>query len=1041
MNNFLYEYIESIKNISTDDKEHTYRSALEKLLNDTKNLINKNIRIKHEPNNDKNGAGAPDFLISFDDLIVGYIENKRVNDNLDNVIKSEQIIKYLTLSDNIIVTDYLKFCLIDKNANIIQEVRLCELSELKQIKKINIDEDRFLELFNIFFSREPKNINNSLEFAKALAMRTRILKDYLEEKEDNSQINELYNIFKNTIYSQIKFDEFCDNFAQTLTYSLFLAKLNSDSKIDLYNVSKFIPKSFSLIRAISRFLSNLEDLNKEDLIGIKWLLEEILNIISHINVESIIEELNKYSNNNILEKDPYIHFYETFLSKYNPDIRDRRGVYYTPNSVVNFIINSIDIVLKRDFDKANGLGDSINKNSNIILLDFATGTGTFLDESFRKALSYYDKSSTKFNPKELINKFFGFEFLIAPYTIAHLKLSQTLKEEFDYILDDDERLNIFLTNTLEDIHLNKESHNYFTALVDETKLAQQTKEKNILVITGNPPYSGASANKGIFEEEVKKEYKDNLEILPLAITRNGKIEKEKNPKWLLDDYVKFIRFSQQKIDNNYDGGIFAFISNNGFLDNPTFRGMRYSLLKSFDKIYIINLHGDTRKKEICPDGSKDENVFDIMQGVSINIFIKYDKKHKDKRLVNLNLSPKNHKYGSEIATTYYYDLWGKRDYKYNFLLSNSLESIDWQELNFTAPFFLFIHQNENIKEEYDSYYSVKDIFLVSNVGIVTGKDDIFTSYDINKLKENILKNYNEIDESYIKLFNYRPFDDRFIYYDTSKIERARKDIMEHFIQEDKNIGLVLSRQIISTSFQHSFITNKLMEMCYISNKTREGNYIFPLYLYDTPSVRKMINNQNDDKEQPLFKQTIENPFENKNKIENLTQNFRNFIDKKYNHHFSPEEILGYIYAILFSKTYRKKYIDFLKIDFPRIPFTDDIEKFKMLSKLGQELYNLHLMKEDNLQIDNGRYLNEKNNKIKKPIYIENENKIFVNDTLHFIDINKDVWEYKIGGYKVLDKYIKSHKDEELDIEHFQKIITIINKTIKIEKEIEDIIFL
>ncbi len=1072
MNNFLYEYIESIKNISTDDKEHTYRSALEKLLNDTKNLINKNIRIKHEPNNDKNGAGAPDFLISFDDLIVGYIENKRVNDNLDNVIKSEQIIKYLTLSDNIIVTDYLKFCLIDKNANIIQEVRLCELSELKQIKKINIDEDRFLELFNIFFSREPKNINNSLEFAKALAMRTRILKDYLEEKEDNSQINELYNIFKNTIYSQIKFDEFCDNFAQTLTYSLFLAKLNSDSKIDLYNVSKFIPKSFSLIRAISRFLSNLEDLNKEDLIGIKWLLEEILNIISHINVESIIEELNKYSNNNILEKDPYIHFYETFLSKYNPDIRDRRGVYYTPNSVVNFIINSIDIVLKRDFDKANGLGDSINKNSNITLLDFATGTGTFLDESFRKALSYYDKSSTKFNPKELINKFFGFEFLIAPYTIAHLKLSQTLKEEFDYILDDDERLNIFLTNTLEDIHLNKESHNYFTALVDETKLAEQTKEKNILVITGNPPYSGASANKGIFEEEVKKEYKDNLEILPLAITRNGKIEKEKNPKWLLDDYVKFIRFSQQKIDNNYDGGIFAFISNNGFLDNPTFRGMRYSLLKSFDKIYIINLHGDTRKKEICPDGSKDENVFDIMQGVSINIFIKYDKKHKDKRLVNLNLSPKNHKYGSEIATTYYYDLWGKRDYKYNFLLSNSLESIDWQELNFTAPFFLFIHQNENIKEEYDSYYSVKDIFLVSGVGICSKRDNIvfhntkeslikllndfitkpkeelYKLYDIGKDSggwkldwaiKAIKENKNNLND-YIMKCHYRPFDFKYTYYvkkNCGFMARPVYDIFENLLQEDENIGLICYRGTKLKDISNIFITDTLIDLHIVG----EGSSIFSLYLYDMPSVRKMINNQNDDKEQPLFKQTIENPFENKNKIENLTQNFRNFIDKKYNHHFSPEEILGYIYAILFSKTYRKKYIDFLKIDFPRIPFTDDIEKFKMLSKLGQELYNLHLMKEDNLQIDNGRYLNEKNNKIKKPIYIENENKIFVNDTLHFIDINKDVWEYKIGGYKVLDKYIKSHKDEELDIEHFQKIITIINKTIKIEKEIEDIIFL
>ena len=826
----LYLYLESIKDITTEDKEHSYRASLESLLNEIKNHLNFNkVNIKHEPNNDKEGRGAPDFLVTIDSLVLGYIENKRVNANLDEIIKSEQIKKYLLLSDNIIITDYLRFILIDENLNIIDEVRICELSEIKNYKKIKLEEvsKKLSDIFKIFFSREPKPINTALEFADALAMRTRILRDDLYELENNNHIERLYNIFKSTIYSQIDFADFCDNFAQTLTYSLFLARLNTNEKIDLYNVTKFIPKSFPLIRSMSKFLQDLEELNINDLKTIEWLLNEIINITNHINIVSIVEELNKYDNT-VSQKDPYMHFYETFLYKYNPELRELRGVYYTPQSVVNFIIDSIDIVLKEYFNKNRGLGDALEKETNITLLDFATGTGTFLLDSFRKSLSYYQKNSVKYNPKELINKFYGFEFMIAPYTIAHLKISQTLKEEFNYNLEDDERLNIFLTNTLENIDLDesKGKNNIFEELNEEMNLAQKTKEKEILIITGNPPYSGASANKGIFEEEVRKEYKDGLESPPLAITRNGKVEKEKNPKWLLDDYVKFIRFAQQKIDNQKAGGIFGFISNNSFLDNPTFRGMRYSLLKSFDEIYIVNLHGDTRKKEVCPDSSKDENVFDIMQGVSINIFLRYTQNIEDKKLINVNSI--THKYSRENAAVYYYDLYGKREYKYNFLLDNNIKSIEWHKLEYKEPFFLFVKQDEELREEYDNFYSVKDMFILSSVGIMTGRDKFCMSYNnsicsLNQLKSNInrviqldtetarkeldlgedsrdwkIKNVkkelcdtNNSDDNY-KIVNYRPFDKRWTYYtgkSTGFHSMPRGMCMEHFIN-NVNIGLV-----------------------------------------------------------------------------------------------------------------------------------------------------------------------------------------------------------------------------------------------------------
>ena len=1056
----INNYLNSIKNMSEKDKEHTHRSALQILLNEIKDATgNGRIKIIHEPNNDKEGRGAPDFRFEINSLILGYIENKRVNANLDEIIKSEQIKKYLELSDNIIITDYLRFIRIDKNGNITSEVRLCELSELKnynkafmQSKQLNLKEkaNKLFEIFKLFLSHKPKQINSAKEFANALAERTKLLKNSLLEMEGNERVKALYDIFKNTIYSKIDYADFCDNFAQTLTYSLFLAKLNANGeKIDLYNLTKFIPKSFPLIRAMSKFLQDLKEVDDKNLKTIDWLLIEIVNINNNIDEKLIIEELNKFSLDKnlklIMNKDPYMHFYETFLSYYNPELREKRGVYYTPQSVVDFIINSIDLILKKDFNKVKGFGDALNQKDSITLLDFATGTGTFLLDSFRKALSYYDKNSAKYKPEELINKFYGFEFMIAPYTIAHLKLSQTLKEEFNYTLDDNERLNIFLTNTLETINI-KEEKEKFSILVDlikETELAQETKDKNILIITGNPPYSGASANKGIFEEEIRSEYKDSLEKEPLAIIRNGKIEKEKNPKWLLDDYVKFIRFAEMKLNKQKEGGIFGFISNNSFLDNPTFRGMRYSLLKSFDKIYILDLHGNVRKKEISPDGSKDENVFDIMQGVSINIFVRYSNSslrersrsnpnkidcHASKEARNDNIYSNSD--NSNLAKVYHYDLFGKREDKYKFLFDNNLDNIEWKELKFEAPFFLFIPQNEIIKSEYDRGISVKDMFRISNVGIVTSKDAVLIANSKEELENQILENYNEFDVSFINIISYRPFDKRFIYYDDKKLERARKEVMEHFLNNKNNIGLVCDRGTKLQDISNIFISDKLIDLHLVGS----GSYIFPLYIYDTENVRKILREENE--EVGGMFEDIKH-FENKVRIENFTPKFRKFINEKYGE-IKPEKILGYIYAILFHKEYRKKYLDFLKIDFPKIPFVESKDYFLKFAKLGEELYNLHL---GNLKIQKevGEPMfkdnKNKNEKIVKAIYNENEKDLFVNESLYFKNVDKEVWEYKIGGYQVLDKYLKSHKNENIDYEHFENVIKILTRSIEIEAEI------
>ena len=908
MQEILQAYLQAIKDIKASDKEHTYRTPLETLLNALKGE-SKAIHIKHEPNNDKEGRGAPDFLITKDSLTLGYIENKRVNADLDSISQSPQIEKYLRLSDNLMLTDYLRFCLVRKNdksnAEIVRECRICELSQLQALSKnpkfydLDSKAKELEKLFTLFFSQNPSPINTAKEFANALAQRTRILKDEMIEKQSNAHIQGLFNAFKESLYKDLEFITFADSFAQTLTYSLFLARLNSQNEaINLDNAYNFIPKSFSLIQAMSKFLRELKELD-----SIKWLLEEIIAIINHIDIGEIIKDLNKISQKDLLGeyiyKDPYLHLYEDFLKEYDGSLREVRGVYYTPAPVVRFIIDSIDLTLQKDFSK-QGLKSALN-DSDITLLDFVTGTGTFLLEAFRKALESSNKNSVKYNPKALIQRFYGFEFLIAPYTITHLKISQAFKEEFEAELSENENLNITLTNTLyvssKEDEVNKQS-NLFVGMAELTKefeKAQEIKGKDILIITGNPPYSGASANKGLYEDEVRITYglepsqaeltkaeieslsryfsnksKDNAKTFKSIFERH-KLQNEKNPKWLLDDYVKFIRFAESKIEKQ-GSGIFALISNNAFLDNPTFRGMRYHLLRTFDKIYILDLHGNTRKKETTPSGDKDDNVFDIMQGVSINIFVKIkslrgraEAIHKQAKAMDCHETTAHH--NDDLATIYHYDLYGKRKDKYNFLAENTLDSIPWQILTPQNPFYLFIHQNESLRIEYDKGWSVKDIFKVSNVGVVTGKDSVFIAPSSEVLESQVRSYCNEFEIQFVKDIVYRPFDMRKIYYDTSKIERARKDIMQHFLHD----------------------------------------------------------------------------FDNDMWVENFTQEFRDFIDSKYKERFSPEQILGYIYAVLFHKDYREKYLDFLKIDFPKIPFVESKEKFLALSDLGLELLNTHLM--------------------------------------------------------------------------------------------------
>ncbi|MGL2690002.1 type ISP restriction/modification enzyme [Helicobacter pylori] len=804
----LKEYLESIKDLTPEKNELTHRAFLENLLISLKDNFNKEFKIEHEPKKDKQG-GQPDFRISYQGLNIGYIENKRVGTNLSQLLKKDQIRKYLELNPNLMLTDYLNFVWVGKDENnepsIKREISIASPDELSKSLKPNPQTERdLIDFFRDFFNHEAAPITNAKDFANALSAPTKYLKDALIKYQEKTQVSSIFNNFKEYLYEELSFEDFSDALAQTLTYSLFLAKLNHPfEKINLDNVRSSIPKNFAVIREMADFLKKLDEIKE-----IQWLLNEILSSINHVDMDSILKDLND-------DKDPYLHFYETFLSAYDPKLREKKGVYYTPDSVVEFIINALDSLLKTHFkDAPLGLKSALD-NENIKLLDFATGTGTFLLEAFRKALEVRKTSDGGTSTKEdkyqnLLKQFYGFEYLIAPYAIAHLNLSQAFKEEFKKPLKENDALQIILTNTLIQPSEIVAYRGLNPIFEKELSNAQEIKKnENILIITGNPPYSGASENKGLFEWEVKATYGIEPEFQTIEIEKNVKLtdkiqtllkniqtqkesgskdalkelknlhskyklQKEKNPKWLLDDYVKFMRFAQNKIEF-LGHGLFGFISNNAFLDNPTFRGLRRSLLECYDELYILNLHGSTRKKEETPQGAKDENVFNIMQGVSINLFVKKAQVVKQK--------------------IHYYDVYGERAEKYAFLAQNDLNSIEWLELAPREPFYLLIPQETPLLEEYEQGFSVQDMFQVGGTGICSKKDHVVfhkdkesllkllkdfstlepselrRKYDIEDAEgwklgraiENVKKNSHEL-EKYIVLCQYRPFDYRWTYY-------------------------------------------------------------------------------------------------------------------------------------------------------------------------------------------------------------------------------------------------------------------------------------
>lgn len=1050
------EYFKDLKSMAIAGTEFTPRTKLENILNEIKD--DQFIKIIQEPPKEEGIDGRPDFKVEKEGLVIGYIETKRIGTNLEEIINpkdrtlrdSKQLQKYLKVIPNFILTNYTEFILFKKGE--VVDRRLLFYPTDKSLDPFNIQ--KVNELIKSFFLVSPQVITHPKQLSNLLAERTRVFKEFLIELLENndetnfkSRIKEgLYPVFKETLIDDLNLDEFIDAYVQTITYGLFLAELSSKKDLTGLSASDLIPESMGILREL---FNTIEIKDIPD--SINWIIEEIINILNHVDKEKLNNNLSFDKIYNY--EDPYVYFYENFLSEYDSKKRVAKGVYYTPIPIVKFIINSIDFILHNDFQV------DWFTHTNIKTLDFATGTGTFLLESFDKALSNSDPGKRQSMIKEhLLKNFYGFEYLIAPYTIAHLKLSQFLSEK-GYNLNKNERLQIYLTDTLdgEQHEENPILNNLFPKISNEGSIAHKLKIKeDVLVVMGNPPYNSESKNNKKFIKELMKPYK--------------KVN-EKNKKPLNDDYIKFIRYAHWKI-NKKNKGIIGIISNNSFIYGPTHRTMRKEIFNTFDKIYILNLHGDMKKDK------NDKNVFEIKQGVCITFLIKLPE-------------------GINQKEVYYYSTFENqlltREGKYSLLMQNTIKDLNWQKIVPKEPFYYFTNQSNNLYDKYCNGIGLEKIFKPNKfmAGIVTGRDPLTIHYNIESLKgviedlidfktENIRKKYElsddtrdwvlkdvkqNINEDIQNLLNkeikssknlteedwniimsrrfkkvlYRPFDYRFTYYmKKSKkfLQYPRYEIMKDFIGEDKksNIGLVFIRNFPEDKlFSHAFITDQITDK-HICGGTA---YVAPLNLYEKLSDEDKTN-------QIKFNERtkLKNPYKNRYPYPNFRDEFINFISIKYNSKPEPEEIINYIYAILYSNIYRKRYNEFLKTEYPKIYFTPDFEKFNIISKLGSELIKIHKLEKNFENSSIAKFVGDGEDIVTKIKYDSELQVLFINDCQYFENITPNIWKLEIGGYEVLKRWLNYRKGRKLsftEITHFQNISNALNETLEIVNKIDNII--
>ena len=1018
----MEEYLRDIalKFARPDAREMIYRADFESLLKSIFGIDGKILQINHDSTNDQ--GNKPDFVVSKNDVPILYIEAKDIGTNLDKVEKSDQMSRYYGYV-NLVLTDYVEFRFYRNGIPYGNPVSLATINKEQRTLGYCPENFPLLKKTLLDFALTHKEpIKNGAHLARIMGGKAQRIRDNVREMLKSSsdkyaELVKMRDVVKQTLVSNLDDEQFADMYAQTLVYGLFAARYNDPTpeNFSREEARDLVPASNPFLRSFFDHIAGSSFPER-----LRHIVDELCEVFTHSQIDKLLEDFYLKEKDS---KDPVIHFYEDFLKEYDQKKKMEMGVFYTPRPVVQFIVRAVDSVLKSEFNLPAGLADTSTvtverkvendkgkevklqeEYAKVQVLDIATGTGTFLNEVIYQIYSGFEgQQRGSWEPyvlQKLLPRLHGFELMMASYTIAHLKLGMTLHRTG--IRDQIPRLGIYLTNTL-DKPVKRIAQGSFFGIMDsiaeESRLASQVKaDYPIMVVIGNPPYSGVSMNK---------QYTDNVVY---KVEPGGKEKLKEKKNWLDDDYVKFIRFGESLIEKNTDG-VLGMITAHGYIDNPTFRGMRWHLRKTFDAIYIIDLHGNSNKDEVSPDGSKDENVFDIKTGVAIIVGV------KKKDTVRT---------ADQLGKVYVHDLYGKRSRKFSDLDGASLDSFAWKQIPDDADVWRIEGTG---KAEYMKGFSVNDLFPISSTGIVTMGDSFIVSTSKAELKSRIEKflyekpsaveltseyklgkNYGnwivenrpklEFDENKIIPIDYRPFDTRYTYFDPKLIWRSRVEVMQNML-EGENLALIASRQVkAGASWSHVFVSSRISESSLLSNKTGEIGSVFPLYLHDKSGER--IPNLNTD----IWKS-----------LEEVTGKL------------NPENILDYVYGYLHKPEYINTYKEFLKVDFPRVPYPHDKEEFEGLADFGEKLRRIQLRDTSLESSTETSYPVPGTNEVERVEY--RDSKVFINGTQYFHEVSEEIWEMSMGAYKPAQKYLKDRKGLVLSIDeirYYQRLILSLLKT-------------
>ncbi len=1176
--------------------EHTHRPALKTLIE----ALAPAVTATNEPKRVE--CGAPDFVVSrkarHGPMTVGYVEAKDVGKDLAEAGRSDQLKRYLASlpQRNLILTDYLEFhWYVDGERR--QTARLARAARGGKLAAEQDGAEAVSGLLIAFLSQKAEPVNSPKELALRMARLTHFTRDMIvtafEKGSASPLLHDLHDAFERALIPDLPIPQFADMFAQTLAYGLFAARVNHrgpGGSFRRLGAAAEIPKTNPFLRRLFETITGT-DLDDEPY---AWCVDDLAQLLADTDMGEVLADFGRRT----ARQDPVVHFYETFLAAYDPKLRETRGVYYTPEPVVSYIVRSVDYLLKTRFGCANGLAETSTveyepdagaamsssptavaaiydrraspektgerssphqkaTSPRVLILDPACGTGTFLYSVVDHIRSEFVRQGNAgmwsgYVRNHLLPRLFGFELLMAPYAVAHFKLGMQLagydltpaqREQWAYDFSGDERLGVYLTNTLEEAERRADTlFGPLRVISEEANAAAEVKQKlPILAVIGNPPYSGHSANRSWEVKGGKK--------IPTLIGRliqdyykvDGQPLGEKNPKWLQDDYVKFIRWGQWRIEQT-GAGILAFITNHGYLDNPTFRGMRQQLMNAFTEIYVLDLHGNSKKKERAPGGSKDENVFDIQQGVTLGIFVREHGKPGP-------------------AKVFHADLWGLRETKYERLFEADVQTTQWTRIEPQSSSYFFIEQNRDLAAEFEKGWKLPDVFQVNSVGITTARDALTIDFSQPALLQRVRDfvslpveeartKYGLGDDArdwkvslaqedvrehgvtprYITRILYRPFDLRFIYYTAQTrgfICMPRPEVMRHMVQ-GTNVALSVTRGIeTGRGWEHAFCARNLIQHHTVSLK--EVNYLFPLYLYPAGEAREAgqkalahegrVPYQRRPNLNPAFIADLEKrlglkfvPDGKGDVAQRSSSNVAVLPPRRAlggagntraarkaagledepcaTETFGPEDVFNYIYAIFHSPTYRSRYAEFLKSDFPRVPLTSDVNLFRALCGLGAELVALHLLESPAFEEPITRYPVKGSNLVDKgfPKYVApgepepgagkplQEGRVYINKAAvapvsspamrmpspappqaghplpegegrgegegagqYFEGVPPGVWNFHIGGYQVCEKWLKDRRGRALifdDLTHYGKVVTAIKETMRLMAEID-----